>query len=503
MRPLLVYNGYATGGARAYSLGANSYTQIGEIIGTVDTGTTHSFNHIADKICQIQNTVYVLHQRTLKKKETDGTWSAVLTLSNPYTSVGVDWQTRMIPCVVNGVQYLVIVYITSSSGTQSTYVRGVVFNTQTGETTYTGEVQVSTQPANPGSGPANVNIGDLIYFDGTIYFMAGASGSISASHQYIFTLAVQSASLSKNDTTYGHKYWYGLAGLKTCWSIFQNKLWFLSNDATTTAANFKLYELVEGAPVLQKTIASSVVPNVTNTHWRPLLFTDEENMYAIYPSSVNSLITWKMAKISPDLTVTDITSSVINGFSGQGNNSRWEFIADQHKNPRNPEYYLLFRAGTSAGSPLSFYKFTNDSTPLEYKGAAGEGGIVGSIASACYGGGEKMYRDGEMHIEFIGEPTVSTTPGNMTLYFRIYESMVFPSGSPVHVKMFSSEDRSIPTEPCRLTNPQPIGSMLDSYTIHGITAGSGVLYSVDWRAAADGYSAGDAVTMVASVSGVI
>lgn len=489
MRQLLVYNGYASGGARAYSLGANSYTQIGDIIGSVDAGPgTYSSYHgnSFGNIAQIQDTIYVLHSRTIKKKNSDGSWSTVASLVNPFT--GHDAANRMIPCVVNGVTYLVVVYMNSSTAGNSVYFSAAVYNTQTGILSTSA---VATNMGYPGWTSDIINITSMTYYNGTVYTLIG--GGYYTAKLYTLTVSVEAGTASVDSTSS-----MATRGRLSV-AVFNNELWCLATNAESGSATYRLWKRIGGAWVSQYTVATL---SINNSYWKPLLFTDGTYMYAILESTASSLTTWRMYRCTTT-SATEITTPVLTGFSGQNTTSRWHIVCDQHANPENPEYILLYRPSTSTGSTNSFYRFVDSSTALQFLGSAGEGGYVASIATPAMGGGELMFRDGEMHIEYIGNPDISDTPGNMTLYFRIYESSIFPSGSPVHVRMFSSSNRNVPTTPCRLANPQPIGSIENSYTITGITCGSGVLYSVDWRAAADGYNSGDSVTMVASVSGVL
>jgi hypothetical protein len=493
MRQILAYDGVASGGARAYSLGANSYTQIGNIIGSTDTSVSNVERKSVMKgnIAQIQDTIYVLHNRTVKKKNSDGSWSTVFSLYNPFT--GSDSGNRMIACVVNGVTYLVIIYFNSNTTTNAAYYSSAVYNTHTGNVvTSVSNVDIG----NTGYDYRTISFADIIYFDGTVYAMTTAK-SFNAT-MALATIGVEAGTLSvttSNASVYG-------CGENNTFSlcVFNNSLWMVSTNPGTSA-DVKLYKFISGVPVSQYTVAS-ITSLASSAGWKPLLFSKDNFMYVITHQNVSSTTTWRMFRCT-ESAATEITTPVLTGFTGQSTHARWRVICDQHSSPTNPEYILLYQNGTAAGSANIFYQFIDDSTPLRYLGSAGNGAWTTSIATPPAGGGELMYRDGEMHIEYIGTPTVSETPGNMTVYYRIYESDVFPSGYPVHVKMFCSADRTVPTTPCRLSNPQPYGSVQNSYTITGITAGSGVLYSVDWRAVADGFEAGDAVTMVASVSGVI
>lgn len=495
MRPLLVYDGYATGGARAYSMGVSSYTQIGDIIGSNDNGTIGGVSVgderslRGDEICQIQNTIYVLHNRTVKKLNSDGSWSTVFSLTSPYTTD--DLFNRMTSCVIDGVTYIVVMYASSSSTTSSAYTRAAIYNVNTGTLTTTGELALGS--GNGFYAPGGMGTHRLFYFNGIVYGIACAT----TTGEYIIKINVTSATISK--TTFASSTVGDHCRAYMC--VFNNELWMLATNGTGASANYILYKEIGGAFVAQYTVATLTVSNTTQG-WKPLLFTDGTYMYAICQSEVSSATTWKMYRCTTT-SASDITSSVMSGFSGQSRDSRWEFVVDQHSNPQNPDYILIYRSGYLQGSTNTFYRFTDSSTQLQYLGQSGEGGLPASIAIPAMGGGEKMFRNGELHIAFEGPPTMADNPGNMTVYFRIFESSLFPSGYPVNVKMFVTDGLGVPTQPCRLANPQPSGTISNSYTLTGIEAGSGTLYSVDWRAVADGYTAGDPVTMVASVSGVI
>lgn len=496
MRQLLVYDGLASGGAKAYSMGANSYTQIGDTIGSNDNSsavisTWNYQNMCGPNICQVQNTIYVVHNRILKKKESDGSWSTVTALTDFY-STSSDIMVRMLPCVVNGVTYIVCIYPGSSSGGTATYVMSLIYNTHTGTVSTTSQNLTFSTGGAAGT-PYAQSFSHPIYYDGTVYMLTMPAGNTA--YGKIVSVGVEAGSMSVS------------ANIASIWQtqrvsmcVFNNELWLLATTGTTSCT-FTLYKMVGGSWISQYNVASSITTPTYSKGWIPLLFTYGTYMYAMFPNGTTSL-TWNIYRCT-STSATNVTSSVLSGFTGQGLNGRWRLVVDQHRNPRIPEFVLIYQPDIAAGSTNKFYQFTDSSTQLRYLGSAGEGGAQACIATPHYGGGELMYRDGEMYIQFWGQPEIATTPGNIKLYFRIFESDVFPPGSQVHVKMFSNEDRGIPTIPCRLASPLPSGSIENSYTITGIECGSGTLYSVEWRAAVDGFSAGDAVTLVASVSGII
>lgn len=481
MRPILCYDGYASGGAKAYTLSPFAFTQLGSNVGSVDVGVMVAGNLRTGCIVQFRNTIYVLHNRTIKRMLSDGTWTTVASLSSPYVSA--DCINQMILCNIGGDYFLVCIYANSSSTSFDTFLSGATYNLQTGVLTTSASFFAHDSGGSSGQ-PSNQEVCGLTFYNGIVYwFWNNQSGTT------ILTYNVASPGITLG-TTMPNSATNGPWGDMLVWN---NELWLVAT--TTGAAALTLYKLVGSSFVSQATIAT--------TTWavgfqKPCLFTDGTDLFCL---ALPNTAAWNLYRITSALAVTNITSSVISGFTGQDVDSRWRFIVDQHQNPTSPEIILMYQGDTSTGSN-SFYKWNGVSLPLTFIGSAGSVDFQIAVANPKQGGGEMMFTVGEPHIQIEGALAASTIPGQTTISYRIYESTLFPSGTPAQVKMFFNTDLETPTTRCRLTNPQP-GLMLDEYTIGNVTAGSGNLYRVDWRAVADGVNSGQGALLVAQVSGVL
>jgi hypothetical protein len=496
MRPILCFQPHDTGDteANAYTLSPFGMTRLGNSLGadeSLKTLTTRcSFR---GRIVQYQNTVYVLYNRSIRKMESDGTWTTVVSLSSWYASTGqVDTTATMHLVQIDGDYFLACIYPSSASVASTTsYVMGAKYNLQTGVTSYTATNTALVGSGGAGANPSAFGCSESIEFNGSIYWSL-----VSGAGNAIVVYSVASNSISSTNTSLP----VGSSGtgptISMC--IYNNELWMLAYTSGTVA--LVLYKLIGTTFVSQvASITGGTVAWSTGVS-KPLLFTDGTNLYAF---ALRATGAWNAFQITSSLAVTDITSSVLSTFTGQDLDSKFRVIIDQHQTPSNPEIILMFSGDVTATGPISFYRWNGASSTPTFIGSAGSSHYTLSVGNPLNGGGELMYTLGEPHIQIEGSLEETSTPGNTRISFRIYESSQFPAGTPVHVKMFFDSDGEVASTPCRLTNPQPSGSMFDSYTVYGIVATSGQLYTVDWRAAADGISDGDGALLVAQVSGVL
>lgn len=494
MRPILVYDGYSTSspsGAKAYYMGVTSYTQLGNNIGVCDLGTFAGNAARVSRRCNIvqyQSSIYVLHNRAIKKMNSDGTWSTLASLSNAYTAI--DFLNQMMMVNVGGNYYLAGIYASSSSGGVSTYIRGFTYNLQTGDLTISGEVIISSSGGSSGS-PTAQAVGGIYYYDSALYILWG-NGTSNGTQ--IVTYNILAASL-----TLGNTYSFNLSagGQPTAdMCIFNGELYLCAYNTGTVA--FLLYKLVGGVFINIATIASASAWSAGRS--KPCIFTDGISIFTV---ALLNTGTWKMYKTTSSLVTTDITANTISGFTSQDVDSRFKAVVDQHANPTNPDIILIYQADTAVGNINRFYKFNGELLPLDYLGSSGEAGATISIANSKEGGGEMMYVLNEPNIQIEGQITESSTPGNSKIPFRIYETTSIPSGTPVEVRFYFTRTRGTPVTPCTLANPSPSGTIVDNNILRGIIAGSGQLYYVDWRSALDNVVGGTVATVVPFMSGIL
>lgn len=495
MRPMLVFDGRAAGttAARVYTLSPYGYSQLGNDLGTQElalSANNRSFHR--GRVVQHQDTVYVLHQRTIKRLNSNGTWSNILTLPNYYTDTGRAGDEQMIMhlCNVGGTYYLAVMYNSSSTVIDTTgYMMALSYNLSTNTYSATSTTALSLSSGGSASNPRNWAFGESVFFNGVIYVPHyGTAYGIVA-----YNVASVTLSLLDNAIAIGSPTTAPTASL----CIWNNELWLAHYDDGTVA--LQLRKLVGSSFVSQiASVTGGTVAWSTGVS-KPCCWTDGTYLYIF---ALRATGAWDLWQINSSLVATNITSTVISGFTGQDLDSRWRCVVDQHTNPTNPDIYLLYFGDATAGGTIAFYKWNGPSSQMSYLGNAGSAWSVMHIANPMLGGGEMMYSLGEPHIVIEGSPSNTSTPGNCRISYRIYESSLFPSGTPAEVNMYFHPDLGPPTSRCLLTNPS-VGTMANNYTITGVTAGSGTLYTVDWRAAANGVNNGDGVTLVASVSGIL
>jgi hypothetical protein len=495
MRPILALNVHDTGdtAANAYTLSPFGMTQLGQSLGADESlKTTVTRNSFRGRIVQHQNTIYVLYNRSIRRMEANGSWTTLVSLSNWSANTGqIDTTATMHLVQINGDYFLACIYPSSASSPSTTvYVTAAKYDLQTGVTSYTSTSSAIVGSGGGGANPSVLGGAESIVFNGTVYWSL-----VSGAGNAIVVYNVSSNSITSTNTALP----LGSSGTGPTVSmcIYNNELWMLAYNSGTVA--LILYKLVGTTFVSQvASLAGTTVAWSTGVS-KPLLFTDGTNMYAF---ALRATGVWNAYQITSSLDVTDITSNVLSTFTGQDLDSRWRVAIDQHTDPTNPEIVLMFLGDVTASGPISFYRWNGPSSVPTFLGSAGTSNYLLFIANPLDGGGEMMYTVGEPHAQIEGGLAASSSPGQTTISYRIYESTLIPSGTPVHVRMYFSDNGMPATNPCRLTNPQP-GSMVDNYTVGNITAGSGILYSIDWRAIADGVDDGTGVLLMAQVSGVL
>jgi hypothetical protein len=136
-------------------------------------------------------------------------------------------------------------------------------------------------------------------------------------------------------------------------------------------------------------------------------------------------------------------------------------------------------------------------------GTAGAGHNLSSQMAApldTYGDGIR-YFNGNLAYAQVEQTSEGTTKNTSKLHFRIYESSIFPSGTPCEVFFMFANGQQIPLSMCSLQSPNK-GSIRNGKFVTGITFGSGELYTVEWNGVADGVTPWDPVTVMPAVSGV-
>ncbi len=472
MRPILAYDGYASDGARAYTLSPGSLTQLGDTIGANDTGTVVLGTLMRGKIAQVQNTIYVLHASTLKKLESNGSWSLIFSLPDAETSDTNDSVSTMHIAVIDGIYYLNFIYLSSSTTSSVSYYKGCTYNLSNGSVTSSSQLLVFS------TAPSVQRRGTSLVWGGAVYMII--SDSTTATKLLVYDIVGATISVI---TGPAHS---NMADI----TIFNNELWWGSGTPNNFGA-FELHKLVGSSLVLQASIGGS--PFIGTA--KPCIFTDGTSLYCLFKLVGGAWLLYRSDN-------TQFTTPVMSAFSLIGADSRWIPLVDQHQSPTNPELILILRGDITTGTN-SFYKWNGTGSALSFIGSAGPSKNSMALATPFQGGGELMFTLGEMNIQIEGPLTASSTPGNTVVKYRIYESSMFPVDTPTQVKLFYNTLQHPATTRCSLINPSPNGSMLDSYTVTGVLVGSGYLNSIDWRSSIDGLANGTAVTLTAQVSGVL
>lgn len=496
MRPILVYDGRSENVARVYAVSPQESIQIGDSIGSLETArTTITRNYYKGKVVQYKNTIFALHQRALKRLNENGTWSTVFSLPNYYTGTGTnDDSTCMILCTIDGIDYLAFVYPSNSSVADTiSYAMGCTYNLSTNIVTQSLRNVANVATTGSSSNPINWVFTEAIYFNGSVYIVYAAAGT---SYYGVITYNVVAAQIAILDS---QAYVMGSTTTAPTASlcIWNNGLWLAYYNTGTVAL------------VLKKLIGNNFVTQVASVTggtvaWstgisKPHAFTDGTHLYIF---ALRATGTWNLYKVQSDLTTSDITSSVIPGFTNQDLDSRFRAILDSHTDPTNPTIYFAYIPDATIASVINFYRWNGESSQITYEGSAGNGAYYVFIENPLNGGGELMYKQDEPNIHIDGPLESADATGCCTINFRLYESTVFPSGSQATVNFYYGSGVARPTNRCLLTNPSA-GTMIDNYTIGDLTVTSGTLYTVDWLRESNGVTAGSAVSLMAQMSGVV
>ena len=273
---------------------------------------------------------------------------------------------------------------------------------------------------------------------------------------------------------------------------YRGAIYALGIDATN---GLRLFQLVGGVWQLVKTI-NATAPATTDTMTQ--IFTDGTYMYAIAYYSTSG---WRMWQLDAGLNAVEISSSVFPSYllnnTGLTNTSVFKGVhIDSHMDPTNPEIWLTYTAGHyTPGSALSWFRWLGPSSQIQYVGDAGEGGPDYCIGYSRDGGGQFTFSPGEPNIQVHGDIEASiTSPGNVDVPFRVYESNNVAVDNLVDVNLYYSTTPHPPRTLARLTNITPSGFQIDDYTVR-VVANSGTLWNVEWRAAADNVPVGERVSL--------
>jgi len=277
----------------------------------------------------------------------------------------------------------------------------------------------------------------------------------------------------------------------TSMCAFNDGVYLLQPSSSTTLV---LYQFIGGIWQAVKTIGSSF--SSIQTTLPPLLLTYGTDMFAIFYQDSSS--GWTCYKITSGLVVSDVSSNVIPSYlrvSGLSSSCFKGWHVDAHIDPSDPEIWITYTAAaTTEGSSLGWFRFNGGSSQISYVGDAGQGGPDYCISYDWTGGGQYIFSPGEPNIQIEGELSSASTAGNVDVPFRIYESNNVASGVLVDVNLYYSTKPHPPRSRGRITNVTPSGDIIDDYTVR-VAAGSGQLWGLEWRSAADGVQVGEQVSI--------
>lgn len=276
---------------------------------------------------------------------------------------------------------------------------------------------------------------------------------------------------------------------------YMGNIYALGHLSTSAPNSLRLFQLVGGAWQLVKTINS---PGPGTAQSATQMFTDGTYMYAICYYATSG---WRMWQIDSGLNSTEISSSVFPSYlltnTGLTNEACFKGVhVDSHTDPTNPEIWLTYTSlSRTVGAGLSWFKWQGPAAQLHYAGDSGEGGPDYNISYSTDGGGQYVFSPGEPNIQIDGSITASSTsPGNVDIPFRVYQSNNVPVNNLVDVNLYYATTPHPPRELGRLTNITPSGIIVNDYTVR-VAANSGTLWNVEWRAAADAVPVGDRVSL--------
>lgn len=257
-------------------------------------------------------------------------------------------------------------------------------------------------------------------------------------------------------------------------------------------SGLKLWQLIGGSWQVAKTINATDMTTDTRT----MLFTDGTYFYAFAYYAATG---WRVWQLDGGLNATEISSTVLPTYLTSNTNlsaSQFKGVhIDSHADPANPEIWLAYTSASSTtASALSWFRWMGPAGQIQYAGDSGEGGFDFFIGYSVDGGGQAIYSPGEPNIQIEGELTAAATAGNVDVPFKVYESNNVPSGVLVDVNLYYSTTPHPPRSLGRITNVTPSGEIIDANTVR-VIAGSGQLWGLEWRSAADGVEVGEQVSL--------
>jgi hypothetical protein len=363
---------------------------------------------------------------------------------------------------ISGVWYLSVFYV---SGASAIRVERYNFSTQTWSTSATfASAGDNQQPQR------------RFQFANNIYWFQGSAC-------YKYDVAANSTSAITG---------FGGDHRATSMCMFNDGIYLLNVTSSTTAI---LYQLVGGVWQAVKTISSSLTNAATTL--APLLMSDGTNMYAILYQNLAST-GWTCFQITDGLVVSDISSVIFPSYLRTSDLTLSIFKGwhvDSHIDPSDPEIWLAYTsASTTVGASLGWFRWRGPAAQMTYVGDAGEGGPDYYISYDWTGGGQYIFSPGEPNIQIEGSLSAANTAGNIDVPFKVYESDNVASGVLVDVNLYYSTSPHPPRSRARITSPTPSGLQIDDYTVR-VPAGSGQLWNLEWRSAADGVQVGEQVSL--------
>lgn len=232
---------------------------------------------------------------------------------------------------------------------------------------------------------------------------------------------------------------------------------------------------------------------------KPVLFTDEDKLFALYYTEPNAGFKLIRMAGAADGSLSwdgDFTTQVIPTFLQSGNApsqaGRWTTYTQVNASGEK-EIYLTFSSNSEEGTSVSWYQFINETSPLDFLGFGADSTY--SIPNYRQGGGAyewSIFKPLDIQIEQF-TPSTSNI-GSIEISYRIIKG----TGQPVTASfLFDTEGEPTNTY-CDLVNPN-IGIIVNN-SVDGITADTGNLYTVNWRAELQGVTVGTPFSIVPIVT---
>jgi hypothetical protein len=497
-QPLLVLD-HRNGNQQVFRMAGASPSQLGtDLNATPETGAVANDHMASNRVIQFQGEVYAVGidgvyrfnqgPGNFPSGAPAGDWSNLaldlaLPFTNPSLAAGFSlWKFGPFTAVINGVPYLFGAYNTTTSGTNW---RGWRLNGNTGVWSETADTVLGYTANNTHSAARCFLYRNVLY----------CTSNNPAGVLQVLTFDPGAASLGAFTVGGGT----AANGSMASFCIFDDRLFCLSRNSGGTS--YAIYEFSGGTFVHLFDLTNVVHTAPAGGIYKTCLALNEDGtkMIAFYLNSTGT-VGWNAAEIINTAGTisegTDITTAVVpvairHGVGGTSQDERFSVFYDQETTPGSYRTLLYHTQNGTAGTVLTQYLWTNNATLLVAEDTGGSAGFALPENIGPAGGGERIFTQGELHIEIVDRLAVL---GGEAVRFKCWGD---PGPADKNVEFKRDDENEVPIAtatligtPTVVSGPGAAPTRLVN-VLQGVEADNGAtIYETTWDITTDGFVSG-------------